>query len=127
MLRRQPQQRRLPAAAAASFAAAAAIMMAWASRRGAVAPPPAATAAGGGGGASASSRNATVGPALIEAVNLRDLADASPLVRRGALYRCSCVYSDDVLRRLRIATVRERRERGGRRRFFVFCFCISPL
>lgn len=48
------------------------------------------------------------------AVNLRDIGDISPLVAKGRVYRCSQVYSQEVLRELNIKTVIDLRGRAPR-------------
>lgn len=54
----------------------------------------------------------------VKAVNLRDIGEVDPRLRRGVLYRCSQIYTPEVLKELKIKTVvdlRGRAERGKRK------------
>lgn len=41
-------------------------------------------------------------PAPVKAVNLRDIGEVDPRLRRGVLYRCSQIYTPEVLKELRV-------------------------
>lgn len=48
----------------------------------------------------------------LQAVNLRDIGEIDPRLRKGVLYRCSQIYTPDVLRELKIRTVVDLRGRA---------------
>eukprot|EP00879_Flechtneria_rotunda_P004050 GHRR01004293.1.p1 GENE.GHRR01004293.1~~GHRR01004293.1.p1 ORF type:complete len:361 (+),score=74.80 GHRR01004293.1:253-1335(+) len=48
----------------------------------------------------------------VKAVNLRDIGEVDPRLRKGVLYRCSQIYTPDVLRDLKIKTVVDLRGRA---------------
>jgi hypothetical protein len=40
--------------------------------------------------------------APVKAVNLRDIGEVDPRLRRGVLYRCSQIYTPEVLKELKV-------------------------
>jgi hypothetical protein len=44
-------------------------------------------------------------PGPVKAVNLRDIGEVDPRLRRGVLYRCSQIYTPEVLKELRVRAI----------------------
>ncbi|KAF6263616.1 protein-tyrosine phosphatase-like protein [Scenedesmus sp. NREL 46B-D3] len=61
--------------------------------------------------------SASMAPASpLRAVNLRDIGEVDPRLRKGVLYRCSQIYTPDVLHELKIRTVVDLRGRAEKKK-----------